>query len=347
MARRRFFQISIRTLLLLTTLIAVALGILARVNHRVQEQKIAVARIKAIGGQVLYNYEEGKSPARQTRTPPGWPWLRKLVGDEYFQDVVGITLDGTPVSDADLGVISRLRGMKTLSVNGREKTENSRYVIRKPFHYPEPVFSRITDDGIQRLGPQRNLQVAMLAHTSIGDEGVKGIALWPRLEVLNLEGTQVTSGGIELIEKLEHLKSLNLRKTKIDDSAVASLCRLWTLKQLDLTGTEVSGVGLFKLKAELPLCNLNGSFLDLSAVNIDPDPESMRWKEMTRNMWGLGRGNSLKLLILANPAVTDLHLSDLDRLEATDVIDLRHTKVTASGVETLQRALPKCKIIGP
>jgi hypothetical protein len=90
---------------------------------------------------------------------------------------------------------------------------------------------------------------------------------------------------------------------------------------------------------------LNGSFLDLSAVSIDPDPESMRWKEMTRNMWGLERGHSLKLLILANAAVTDLHLFDLDRLEDTDVIDLRRTKVTAAGVERLQRALPKCKIV--
>ena len=344
MARRRFLQVSLRTLLILTTLVAVVLGILTRVHHRVQEQKFAVARIKALGGQVEYDYEEGKSSPKQKRTPPGWPWLRQLVGDEYFQDVVGITLDGTPVSDADLGVIGKLRGVKTLSANGREKTGYHRYFSR-PFKIPEPVFSRITDDGIRRLGPQRNLVVAMLAHTSVGDEGVKEIAHWQNLEVLNLDCTHVTSSGMELLENLEHLKSLKLRKTIIDDNAVASLCRLLTLEELDITGTEVSGVGLFKLRAELPSCNLNGSFLDLSAVSIDPDPESMRWKEMTRNMWDLERDNSLKLLILANPAVTDLHLSDLDRLEDTDVIDLRRTKVTAAGVQRLQRALPKGKIV--
>ena len=344
MARRRFFQVSLRTLLILTTLVAIALGILTRVHHRVQEQKIAVARIKALGGQVVYDYEEGKPSAKQKRAPPGWPWLRKLVGDEYFQDVVGITLDGTPVSDTDLNIIGKLRGMKTLSTIGREKTENGRYIIRWS-KFPEPVFSRITDDGLRRLGPQRNLKVAMLAHTSVGDEGVKEIAHWQSLEVLNLDCTQVTSSGMELLEKLERLKSLKLRKTKIDDGAVASLCRLRILQELDITGAEVSGVGLFQLRAELPSCNLNGSFLDLSAVSIDPDPENMRWKEMTRNMWGLERDNSLKLLILANPAVTDQHLSDLDRLEDTDVIDLRRTKVTAAGVETLQRALPKCMIV--
>ncbi|MBC7853512.1 MAG: hypothetical protein IAF94_08755, partial [Pirellulaceae bacterium] len=64
-----------------------------------------------------------------------------------------------------------------------------------------------------------------------------------------------------------------------------------------------------------------------------------------RSMWALGRKGRLRLLILAGTAVSDSHLKDLDRLENTDVIDLRRTKVTRAGVESLQRALPKCKIV--
>ena len=38
-------------------------------------------------------------------------------------------------------------------------------------------------------------------------------------------------------------------------------------------------------------------------------------------------------------------MADLENLQHVEVIDLRHTHVTDAGVEKLQRALPKCKIV--
>ena len=356
MNRPRFFQVSIRTLLIPTTLVAIGLGYWTRIQHRMQEQKLAVARITSLGGSVVYDFEAGKAASQppsgwpwvKKPTPPGWPWLRKLLGDEYFQDVVGITLDETQVSDADLALISKLRGMKSLSARGPEVSADGKYLIKKGSQFnftdPSPFLSKFTDEGILRLGPQQNLQDANLAHTSIGDAGVQVLAQSPHLEVLNLAGTQVTARGIQRLEKLEHLKSLDLGQTKVDDDALASFCRMRTLEILNLHETAVSGAGLFKLREELPACKLSGSLLDLSA-GIEPDPENMRWKEITRPMWDLSRRGELKLLVLAGTAVTDLHLKDLDRLENTDMIDLRRTKVTDAGVAALQRALPKCKIV--
>ncbi len=143
---------------------------------------------------------------------------------------------------------------------------------------------------------------------------------------------------------LKHLKVLNLYGTKIDDDIVPTLCQMRSLTELDVANTAISGGGLMRLRDELPSCKLRGLLLDLSA-GIDPDPESMRWKEITRPMWTLSRNGELKLLILTGTAAGDSHLKDLDRLEKTDVIDLRRTKVTQAGVESLQRALPKCKIL--
>src|SRR5438552_1945508 len=82
MNRRRLFQISLRTLLGLITVAAIWLGY---ITHRAREQKVAVARIKELGGRVVYDYQAANTAANAT--PPGWPWLRRLVGDEYFQDV--------------------------------------------------------------------------------------------------------------------------------------------------------------------------------------------------------------------------------------------------------------------
>ena len=73
MNRRRFFQVSIRTLLILTTLVAIGLGYWTRIQHRAQEQKLAVARITSLGGSVVYDFEAGKPSAQ----PSGWPGLKK------------------------------------------------------------------------------------------------------------------------------------------------------------------------------------------------------------------------------------------------------------------------------
>jgi len=147
-----------------------------------------------------------------------------------------------------------------------------------------------------------------------------------------------------VLVNLKHLEELFLGETTVDDTAVAALSRLNSLKKLRVYNTGISGNGLLQLRETLPHCEILGPDLDLSAA-VDPDPQSMRWKEVTRHAWVLSRAGELKLLVLAGTAITDLHLGDLDRLEKTDVIDLRRTKVSAEEIATLQRALPKCKIV--
>ena len=48
MASRRFFQISIRTLFILTTLVAIGLAYFNRIRQHVEEQKAATARIAGV-----------------------------------------------------------------------------------------------------------------------------------------------------------------------------------------------------------------------------------------------------------------------------------------------------------
>ena len=89
MASRRFFQISIRTLLILTTLVAIGLAYFNRIRQHVQEQKIAAARIESLGGKATIKL-----------TSRVWPWLRKAAGDEYFQEVVAVDLDNSQIGRA-------------------------------------------------------------------------------------------------------------------------------------------------------------------------------------------------------------------------------------------------------
>jgi hypothetical protein len=336
MPRRRFLQISIRTLLIVTALVAIGCAFWTRVLHRVQQQKLATARIQSLGGT---------AQTRQPKTP--WLWLQRAVGEDYFKEVVSVSLNETLVSDADLEQIGQLRGMQSLFLNGLDPDKNSSFwatrATRLP-HNPNLLCSQITNDGIRHLGPQPNLLVAAFAHTRITDAALETISSWPQLQSLDLRGTKVTSRGIDHLGKLERMKVLDLSSCNVDDDAVPTLCQFRSLRSLDVTKTGISGEGLRQLRDQLPGCQVVGEYVELSS-GIDADPDSMRWKEITRQLWSLSRSAELKLLILSDPALSDKHLSDLDRLEETDVIDLRRTKVTPASVETLQRALPKCKIL--
>jgi hypothetical protein len=332
MAGRRFFQISIRTLLVLTTLVAIGLAYFNRIRQHVREQKIAAARIESLGGKATIK------PSSRV-----WPWLPKAIGDEYFQEVIAVDLDKTLVTDADLELVGNLRGMKSLALRGIDLQAVYPSTFRLPQN-PNILPSQITSAGIQHLGPKKKLERVWLNNTRITDDALATIALWPQLKTLDLHATKVTSHGVQRLEKLERLEELILDGTKVDDDVVPTLCQMPSLRLLRLHYTTISGEGLLRLREALPACEVQGADLDLSA-GIDADPESMRWKEITRSMWSLSRNGSLKLLILAGTSATDLHLKDLDRLENTDVIDLRRTNVTDAGLETLQRALPKCKIV--
>lgn len=330
MDRRKRFQVSIRTLLILTTLAAIGLAIWTRVYQRVNEQKLAAARILALGGKDTI-----------LLTPQAWPWLQFAVGEEFFQEVVAIDLNETLVNDADLELIGKLRGVKSLSVNGAMPRRCG--LIPSLEQNPRRLPSQITSEGIRRMGLQRTMQTAGFAHTPITDEALEVIASWPQLESLDLQQTEITSRGIQHLQKLEGLQELDLSSTGIDDDAVATLCQMGSLRKLDIQFTAVSGEGILRLREALPGCDLWGELLS-SSTRVDPDPESLRWKKEIRVIKLISSLGHLRLFILADSAVTDVHLQDMTQLENVDVIDLRRTKVTAEGIATLQRALPKCKI---
>ncbi|HUY90495.1 MAG TPA: hypothetical protein VMV10_17290 [Pirellulales bacterium] len=97
--RRRWLQFSLRTFLVLLTALAVWLGV---ASHRMREQREAVKAIETLGGTVAYDwqYERLTDEVVFDRLPgkhPGAPaWLRRLVGDDFFQEVVGVAFFRAP-----------------------------------------------------------------------------------------------------------------------------------------------------------------------------------------------------------------------------------------------------------
>ena len=337
---RRWLQFSLRTFVVVITLFAAWLGY---VSFRAREQQAAVARIKELGGIVQYDYQ---MPPSAEPSPPGWPWLRRLVGDEYFQDVAFVKLDETSVSDADLPLISKLRRTKTLSLNRTDVSDEGLVSIRgmTELNYLGLMKTKVTSKGIRSLSLPRNGCILVLEGTSVGDEALSNLTGCSHLA---LASTRITSEGIKGLEDSKTLHDLSVMGTAVDDAAVPSLVKIKTLTWLIVSDTKISGEGLFTLRNALPKCQIDGEIADLSnGFNPAASPRlaSDSWKMRVSHLMSLNKIQHLKLLVLSDTLVTDAHLATLEGLDQLESLDLRGSSVTDAGVEKLQKALPKLKI---
>jgi hypothetical protein len=133
--RRRYLTFSLRTLFVLLTAFAVWLGV---VVNRVREQREAVAAIHALGGTVSYDWQPrlGKTqsgvaglyvrpPARKRRAGPAW--LRRLIGDDFFQEVVAVGLHSSTAPEAEILQLTphlrRLRRLDAITVSALASEE--------------------------------------------------------------------------------------------------------------------------------------------------------------------------------------------------------------------------------
>src|SRR5262245_15433970 len=104
MPKRRWSRFSLRTLLVLVSIASAGFGWLGVKVRQAQQQREAVKAIQNLGAlEVRYDYQmtpDGKFD--NVTLPPGPVWLRKLLGDDAFANVVLVILADSEVTDADL-----------------------------------------------------------------------------------------------------------------------------------------------------------------------------------------------------------------------------------------------------
>jgi hypothetical protein len=342
----RGLRFSLRTLLVLLTVAGIWIAILA---NRARQQRAAVVRIEELGGGVNYDWEfddEGR-PLRDS-TPPGWPWLRRLIGPEYFQEVVTVNLTGTSATDADMGLIGKLRHVGTLSLHGTEVSDAGlrelRYIAE--LRYFGLAATKVTDDGLQCLARCKRLQDLNLEKTPVGDEGMDHIAGLDDLSYLSLARTKVTSRGLLRIAGLPKLQQLCIDDTAVDDGAVEALITFLStgeFKVIRFDGTQISGRGQQALCEALPKdSDIMGS--DVAEFEDWDFTASAHWKEIADRLHALDGERRVKVVDLSGSTLSDEQLAMLHSLKHVELIDLRGARVSDAAARTLQVALPDCEI---
>ena len=102
------------------------------------------------------------------KPPPGPAWARRLCGDDFFVNVVGVTWRGEPPSDADFRVLAGLRHVKRLSLahTSIDDASLSRLAILDQVRELELRATAITDAGLARFPRLPKLERVYLARTN-------------------------------------------------------------------------------------------------------------------------------------------------------------------------------------
>ncbi len=193
---RRRIKFSLPSLLVIVIVVALPCIWMAVEMRAAKRQEEAVTAIHWL--EVIYDHEVNKSGQIVGGRPKEPIWLRNLLGDDFFTDVVGVF----------------------------------------SFYEVSPSFrSRripIADEGLNHIVGLSHLHWMYLTHSEITDEGLAYLIQWHELDDLKLAKTEISDAGLHHLEGLTHLRFLNLTDTKVTNAGVAKLqqalpkCRIVT-----------------------------------------------------------------------------------------------------------------------
>ena len=249
-SKRRWYQYSLRTLMICVTLFAVACSWFAVKMQQAKKQREAVEKLLKSGGTVLYDYECDKSGHINSKfgNPPGPEWLRKILGNDLFTNVTGADLRNAGISDATLLYLTRLPHLTSLCLRYYPGTDLKRFTGFPHLKTLWIMGSRISDEGLDNMRMFSQLESLCLADAQITNSGLNNLQEMPQLQELYLQNNAITDDGLKYLQGLSQLQLLCLDKTAITDNGLKTLRKLSHLQTLCLNGTKITDAGLENLK---------------------------------------------------------------------------------------------------
>ena len=183
--KRRWYQFSLLSLLVLTTVAAIGMGILVYQLKRYHEREAARTRVvdivHAYDGYVVESQEFtfGKKGLKGDL-------LKNFLNDlQWWDELRELHLEESGVTDQNMKQLGKLHSLEGLKLKD----------------------TRITDEGLRELTGLTNLTWINVENCAVTDAGLKHISKLPKLEYLETEGTQISPAGKQWIKGiLPHLQ---------------------------------------------------------------------------------------------------------------------------------------------
>ena len=272
MTPHRWFQFRLRTVMIVMTVCAIALGIVAQ---RARRTPRAVAIVLRHGGEVVFTHERRTGDGHDVSPAPGPAWLRAVMGENAFADIREVKAGQFDQT------LNALRGMTTIqrlktttpacwphaSEWGFESLATLTGLQALDLHEAE-----FGDAELAMLTPLTQLRELNLSETSVTDDGIETLAHFPRLQILDLSHTKISGAGLPAIAGLKQLESLNLAGLDLREVDLGPLASLAKLKSLDLSDCQLEPQQLAALAAALTAApalvdlNLGGMKVNVSVL---------------------------------------------------------------------------------
>jgi Leucine Rich repeat len=353
-SHRRWLRFSLRSLLILVTILCVWLGV--KVNQA-RRQKEAVDALSKVGAAIRYEHQLSDTHPRDFAVEKELDvprWLRDLAGDDFFQTVVAVQAT-RPVTDNDfihLAALPRIRFLY-LTNTGPRVTDAGLAHLPRPDRLVSFVAggTAVGNEFAKRLATADGMDTLFLGGTRVSDEGLLALSTLGQLLNLSIDNTEVTDAGLDALQGMRELRCLRLDGTRITDAGLAKLAwhkalttvqlnrtavtdaglrRLATLSSLnevELEGTQVRGPGLATIASRLTVLVLRDTLID--------DTSLAHLKE----------ARNLQAINLEGTAITDAGLLHLHGLPKLSAICLEGTQVTKEGIAQLTKAPPTLAIV--
>ncbi len=336
--KRRWFQFSLRTLLLLVALLALWLGWHA---VQVRRQREAVLTIEELGGHVLYDYEW---PRGSSNTPPNEPsWLARLVGVDQVHDVASVSLaHNKEVTDADLRQLSDLKDLRDLNLGWTEVSDEGLAHLKRLRgleHLYLESCSHVTDSGIAHLAGLTNLKELTVSGTRMSNAGMVHLKNLKKLEWLELTGVPVEDDDVQFLREFTNLKVLffcrlgqSCPSPKVSKATVDELRKclpkcdvVWKPPEVEVESGKTSEDGRAPKRRTLPDAR------DFVVQNHDQAVAALQSLPATVSL----RENRAVFVDLDNYGVTDEYLAPLRFLTGLEQLDLSRNSFGDAGLAHL------------
>jgi hypothetical protein len=337
--KRRWLRFSVRAMMAMVLITGVLLSWpIKRAN--VQRRAVAALRKADSRAYLAYDFEYSADGRVRPNASPWAPaWLRRLIGDEFFQEVDTVSLQG-PVTDATMATLEGLQWLRILHLRDS---------------------SRI-GDGLVHLRGMRNLERLHLCGPAITDAGLVNLRDLAKLRHLDLEATSVTDAGLAHLSVLNELKAIRIHDrggraarlsgsvvTRVTDAGLMHLARLHRLRLLEIsTAPGVTDLAPLDPQRNLPeLIFLNLHDTGVTDAGLAPIEGIAALVSLDlRSTWVTDAGlahlrglSNLKQLYLDRTKVSDAGLAHLSYLTNLRLSSIGYTEVSDAGLVHLKGLL--------
>jgi hypothetical protein len=238
--RRRWFQFSLRAMLVLISLLTIPLGWVAIERRQSKYERHTADKIRASG---VFVQMSGKFDLNESTQP----WWRAVLSSLFGDRVQVVTLNEGS-SFTDLTMLSGLTSLKGLVLENSEISDLSPVA-----GLAQLELLGLSNTQVRDLSPVANM--TCLTHLFVQDTSIRDLSplsALKNLESLSVYGTQVVD--LSPLAGLSKLGWLDIGGTQVVD--LSPLAGLSNLRQLDLNYIQVSEVQIERLKQALPNCDV-------------------------------------------------------------------------------------------